>query len=158
MFLAGTHTPCRHSWRSLGCRHSESCWMDAIEPLPLHWLLLQHRCQVTLSLGRRRCAGQAGPLRSRALLNAAGKHRRSALFYSSLWLQGWLAGIIPKADTVPESTEALYIIQQSPPEVAIIATYSLIFRPAHEYYIESKLKCPQRPDKPHEWKKQGIKE
>lgn len=90
--------------------------MDAIELLPLPGLLLQHRCQVTVSLGR---APALGPELSRTPLGSTGGEH-CFLLHSGCRV-GWL-GSSQKQNTLPESNEALYIIQQSPPEVAIIAT------------------------------------
>lgn len=100
MFLAGTHATHRHSWCSLGCRHSESCvngWNGACGHSTGRFPTC--RCQVTLSLGewaacRALQASWPRPGSSWHQQRSTGGIHCS----SSLWLRGWLAGIIPKAE------------------------------------------------------------
>lgn len=99
-------------------------WMP-LSLLLLHQLLLRHRCQATLSVGKQQSAGHVRPVSwTRGLLNASRDEAEDTCFLLFGYRVGWL-GSSQRQNTLPKSSETLYVIQQSPPEVPIIATYSL---------------------------------
>lgn len=117
--------------------------------LPLHRLLLRHRCQVTLSVGKQQSAGHFRPISwPRGLPNASGDEAEDTCFLLSGYRVGWLQS--SKGRTLHRSEETLCIIQRSPPEATCnIEAYMC------EHYIESKFKCLWRPHKSHQRMKQA---